>query len=143
MPEVCLVAIKNTNHTCGRLTIPYTMCGSSKSFFVRATQDHVNLRSLINPADLVTASQGVFTSDTRARRLLDQFTINEFVYHTMGAVRATPHIEAAAEQHGWQTRTNIKVHTAVPSNLLEDSKEDLIPLVRFHGGGGVSEKCLI
>ena len=118
---------------------------ASKQLVVQALQKHADFQNLLNPVDLIARSERVFTGFAGARDLLRQFTINEFVYHTMHAVRASPEMEAAAKEAGWRIHTDLKVHVAIPSALVGTSEAagTWIPFVRWHRGGGVSEKCVI
>ena len=107
----------------------------------RFQNEHDQLQTLLNPPKLSKASYEVFSGDEKARKLLQKFTIHKFTYHTMEAAGITSEVKAAAAVEGFETCTELKVHIAIPTNILKESEPGTIciPWFRCHGGGGVSQ----
>lgn len=108
------------------------------SDILRAQKQHDELNDLLNPPELSHASRSVFTGTTQDSALLEQFARRKFVYHTLSAKDITSELELAATECGWKTSTELKVHVAIPEQVLERREATFVPWVRFHGGGGVS-----
>lgn len=106
-------------------------------------QQNDDLQKLLNPPELEKASDSVFVGSERASSILKQFSCKSCTYHTMGAKGETEKIREAANAIRWNTRTDVNVHFAIPSDLMDISEPtEIIVWIRWHGGGGVSTSHL-
>ena len=111
---------------------------TDSSIIGQCLEEHAALKDLLNPPDLAHSAGSVFTEDVRAQALLKEFTIYTFTYYTLPAARITPELRAAALAAGFDTSTELKVHIAIPTTILNSPEPTCILWVRLHGGGGVS-----